>query len=98
MTETNIQETSRIAYDEIKDEGIWSNQKETILQVVSTQGDSLRELCQKTGFEINAVSGRVNDLKKEGKLEHAQKRKCSISNRLINPVVKPSKGQSFFQF
>ena len=48
---------------------------------------SLQEICNKTGFAINAVSGRVNDLKKDGKLQTVEKRKCTITNRLVAPVI-----------
>ena len=48
---------------------------------------SLREIEQITGIDINAVSGRVNDLKKGGHLKTIEKRKCTVTNRLISPVV-----------
>tara|TARA_R100000781_G_C4039640_1_gene113525 strand:+ start:288 stop:581 length:294 start_codon:yes stop_codon:yes gene_type:complete len=81
--------TSRIAYKEIKQDGTSSTQKQGILEAVkgSENGLSLREICKLTGFDINAVSGRVNDLKKEGMLETTSKRKCTITSRLISPVA-----------
>lgn len=93
-----IRDTSKLAYREINDEGVSSNQKEQILNAVAMGGSSLKEISQVTGIEINAVSGRVNDLKKEGRLEHAPKRKCSITNRLITPVGKVHKNQASWDF
>lgn len=93
-----IRETSRRAFREIQEDGTSSNQKELILNAVQMGGSSLKEISQVTGIEINAVSGRVNDLKKEGRLEHAPKRRCSITNRLITPVQKIHKGQAQWDF
>ena len=48
---------------------------------------SLREISAMTGFEINAVSGRVNTLKKEGRVLEGTRRKCFLTNRLITPIM-----------
>ena len=89
-------ETSKLAYNELKYTGQHKNQKDTIADILIyyPNGLSLREICEKTGFDINAVSGRVNDLKKDGMLKTTQKRRCSITNRLINPVWISSKGEN----
>lgn len=90
-----IADTSKKAYKEINDEGIASSQKDVILKAVQDynllhiekeNGLSLREISKFTGYDINAVSGRVNQLKKDLKLKETDKRKCTISGRLINPV------------
>ena len=80
--------TSRIAYKEINIDGTASTQKQAIMNLMRNSEFplSLREICRHTGFDINAVSGRVNDLKKDGILETTRKRRCTITNRLINPV------------
>ena len=74
--------TSRIAYKDINDSGVSKNQKDTIYDIVNRDntgtGMSLKEISAFTGIEINAVSGRVNDLKKDNRLETTTKRKCSI--------------------
>ena len=44
-------------------------------------------ICNKTGFAINAVSGRVNDLKKANQVVEAEKRKCSVTCKTITPVT-----------
>ena len=81
--------TSSLAYNELKYSGQHKNQKNTIVDVLIyyPKGLSLREICEKTGFDINAVSGRVNDLKKLEVVEEMEKRKCSITNRTIIPVT-----------
>ena len=89
----NVRTTSRIAYKELNEDGQASTQAGRILNIVKQWGDnafglSLREIVKKSGYEINAVSGRVNDLKKDGKLKTIDKRKCSIvTESLISPVV-----------
>tara|TARA_R110002020_G_scaffold139585_1_gene310557 strand:+ start:500 stop:814 length:315 start_codon:yes stop_codon:yes gene_type:complete len=86
-----MQETSRIAYKQIIEEGTMNNQKEHIVMYVhdfaQDNGLSLREICKGTGLDINAVSGRVNDLKKEGILVTIEKRNCSITGRLVMPII-----------
>ena len=79
--------TSRKAYKELNEEGKVRSQKDTILFVISMIPDSekdfgmsLKEIVRQTGFEINAVSGRVNDLKKDGSIEECTKRKLSLIN------------------
>ena len=81
--------TSQLAYNELKHSGHHKNQKDIIadLLIYYPDGLSLREICDKTGFDINAVSGRVNDLKKTNILDEMPKRKCSITNRTIIPVT-----------
>ncbi len=92
----SVTTTSRIAYKDINESGVVINQKEIIYNIVldhgkaqwaENNGMSLKEISKITGIEINAVSGRVNDLKKDNRLETATKRKCRITNRLIAPVV-----------
>ena len=77
-----IATTSKIAYKEINKEGTMKTQRDKILY-----GISLREISSLTGFDINAVSGRVNGLKKDGFLKTVEKRKCSVTKRLISPVI-----------
>ena len=80
--------TSKIAYKEISTDGTASTQKQAIIHLMSVTNFplSLREISEHTGFDINAVSGRVNELKKDAILETTSKRRCTITKRLINPV------------
>ena len=85
----NISTTSIEAYNDINSDGTSATQKNMILDTLDEMGKPLsaREVSQITGIEINAVSGRINDLKKDGLLVEAEKRKCSITHRLVTPVT-----------
>jgi len=89
----SVTTTSKLAYKEIKEEGKATIQEVIIFDAVERYGQlkddgmSLREIEELTGIDINAVSGRVNDLKKGGHLRTIEKRKCTVTNRLISPVV-----------
>ena len=89
--------TSKLAYKKLNESGKSMTQKEVIMDVIEKycnmehydgKGISNNEISTLTGYIINAVSGRVNDLKKDGKLKTIDKRKCSIvTESLISPVV-----------
>lgn len=93
MIKTNVQESSLEAYSDLKSSGKQLKQTELILSGLSPNRDyTLREIQRITKFEINVISGRVNDLKKSGDLVHAgAKRICSITGKLVQPVKLPSK-------
>ena len=84
-----MRETSKIAYAQLKDIGGKQTQEERIVEILRDKGMSMsvREISALTGYEINAVSGRVNTLKKEGRVLEGTRRKCFITNRLITPVI-----------
>ena len=83
-----VRVSSMEAYREVNTDGTALTQKQTILALLQVSMPlSLREICEATGFDINAVSGRVNDLKHEGKVIECPRRKCSITDRLIIPVT-----------
>ena len=81
--------TSKISYAQLKDSGGKQTQEERIVEILREKGTSmsLREISAMTGFEINAVSGRVNTLKKEGRVLEGTRRKCFLTNRLITPIM-----------
>ena len=86
--------TSRIAYREINADGTLRSQKDIIFSAINMIpehdrdfGISLKEIARQTGFEINAVAGRVNELKKEEFIKECAKRQCRITGRLITPVT-----------
>ena len=89
-----IRKTSKNAYEYNKKSGISGSQKKELFDLVgrmingrSGYGVTLKELSRESGLEINAVSGRINDLKKEGMIAECSKRKCSITNRTVVPVT-----------
>ena len=88
-----IRTTSKLAYKEINEDNTLSKQSEFIYKIVKDVCDSgdyenlsLKEIKSLTNIDINAVSGRVNELKKQGRLVEDSKRKCNITGRLITPV------------
>ena len=88
-----VASTSKEAYIEINESGVGDTQREKILYVVNShfrihnKGLTNREIANLTNYEINAVSGRVNDLKKDGLLEVDGKRKCSYTGKKVNTVI-----------
>lgn len=50
---------------------------------------SLREIAAMTRLQINAVSGRVNELKKLGLLVEGPTRRCTVTGSTITPVKFP---------
>ena len=83
-----VRTTSIIAYNDLKLSGKQPTQKQIILNALrkNKKPMSLQEICDKTNFQINAVSGRVNDLKKSNQVVEARTRKCTITRKTITPV------------
>ena len=86
--------TSRLAYKQIKGDGTTVSQSEYIQAFIDSIphhdkdfGITLKEIARQSGLEINAVSGRVNELKKNGYVRECSKRKCRITGRLVTPVT-----------
>ena len=93
---TNVRTTSKIAFKEITENNTRTSQADKIIEFVdkiitdnASSDVSLREIQRVSNLDINAISGRVNELKKDGRLVECDKRKCKITGRLITPV-KPS--------
>ena len=84
-----ITETSKQAYKELNEDGTSTSQKNKIWRtlIFNRLPMSLREIAKDTGYDINAVSGRVNDLKKKGKIWESVRRACSITRKIIVPVT-----------
>jgi len=78
-------------YLEIVEDGTVGKQAQKILDLLLKTSIplSLREIKDLTEIEINSVSGRVNELKRQGKVITYKQRPCSISGRLITPVSTP---------
>ncbi len=94
---TNVTDTSIQAYKELKEEGGLNKQYGKILDVMSRGRDySLQELVKLTGLQINVISARVFEMKEKRTLVVAQKRRCSISKRLINALKLPSRQEELF--
>jgi len=96
----SVRETSKKAYKEINADGTKISQHDVILMTLNTHqseykhyGMSLREISWMSHIEINAVSGRVNELKKSNKVYEVNKRKCTMSGRTVTPVSSISKDE-----
>ena len=97
--------TSKLAYKKLNESGKSMTQKEVIMDVIKSycnmehydgKGISNNEIEVLTGYKINAVSGRVNDLKKDGRLKTIDKRKCTVNTKsLISPVEPLNKEDVF---
>ena len=84
-----VRTTSIIAYDQLISEGKELTQKQRILKLINEENKpmSRKEISAVTGYVINAISGRVNTLLKEGKIKEVAKRKCKITKKTIKPVA-----------
>ena len=82
-----ISDASREAYQDLKDSGQLTKQEQIIIRALESKPPMTgREIQNITGIDINAVSGRVNDLKKKRVVVEAQKRVCKITGRMVTTV------------
>jgi len=93
-----VTETSKLTYKTITKDGTKSRQSDDIYNLIIRQishvsnfndydnGISLREISKHCDFDLSAISARVNELKRQGKLEEVPKRKCFVTQRTITPV------------
>ena len=80
-------ETSREAYQALIENGGLGKQEKRICKALSEGvAMTLKELSKETGIEINAVSGRVNGLKKKKVLVETEKRACRVTGKTVTPV------------
>ena len=92
-----MRKTSSQAYKELIESGRQHTQCEVIMAFLKNGGGfTLKELSRNLNIEINAISGRVNDLKKAGKLVEYSKRKCTITQRTVIPVGLPTEQKELF--
>jgi len=82
--------TSRTSFNDLINSGNATTQVQQILKVLRDQPKikdlTLKEISRLTGIEINAVSGRVNSMKKQGLVTEQCKRPCRISGRTVTPI------------
>ena len=83
-----VRSTSRRAYVEVQESGITTVQRDKIMKYLyaGETPKTLREIQGFTLIDINAVSGRCNELKKAGTLFEHTKRKCTVTGRMVTPV------------
>ena len=91
-----VRDSSIIAYHSITNSGILGSQQKQILSLLTdNQSDPFngkhwnftrKEIAKILDLEINAVSGRVNELIKKNLVEEDPVRRCSITRRKVTPV------------
>ena len=83
-----VRESSKDAYSDLLHSGAITGQALTIFEWLkeATRPQTLQEIRNGTGLEINAVSGRVNTLKKTGRVFEHDRRECSITGINVIPV------------
>lgn len=88
FTPKGVRHSSAASYREIRRDGTLGNQEARIFDLLNVNPPmTLREIQAATGLEINAVSGRVNGLKKKGLVMECNRRECSITGRGVIPVT-----------
>ena len=85
----SIASTSIEAYRDIQETGKSQKQVDIILDCLLSNKRPLtgREIQQKTDLDINAISGRLNEMKAVGLVHTCGKKKCPITKRTVVPVT-----------
>ena len=85
--------TSKASYRTTRESGQELSQSDKILGIIQLGGDlSLQEIMKIYrgnwgNIELSSVSARCNKLKEEGKITEANPRKCSITEKTVNPLT-----------
>lgn len=88
---TQVASTSIATYRSIKRDGTVSVRQAQILAAMKPGRDyTLQELVKLTGLPVNVVSGRCNEMRKDGALAPADKRNCSVTGNRVTTVKLPS--------
>lgn len=77
-----VAETSKQAYDSIK-EKLGKNQQIVLGTIAIHEPVSNEKLAYILGWEINRITGRVNELEKAGKIEKSEKYGFSKAGRKV---------------
>ena len=78
---TAVAETSLMAYADLRKSGTASNQRSVVFARLagSDEGMTNAELGDSLGLPASTVAGRVNELKKAGKVAVCAVRKCRVT-------------------
>lgn len=81
---SGVRSTSIKAYHEIIEEGILGDQEVMVLMCINEVGEATdKEISVMLGLNINAVTGRRNELVKLGIVESCGRRECSVTGRRV---------------
>ena len=92
-----VRDSSIIAYHSITNSGILGSQQKQILSLLQDNKHdpfnknnhwnfTRKEIAKILDLEINAVTGRVNELIKKSLVAEDPVRRCSITRRKVTPV------------
>jgi len=88
-----VRETSMIAYRSITNSGMLGSQQNQIIHFLRFNkvqnpdwNFTRKEISKILDIEINAISGRVNELVQSGEVVEDERRRCSHTQRLVTPV------------
>ena len=85
---SGVRDTSLKAYWDLVDHGGQKTQEGQIFFYLAKTGPkTLQEINEALCMGINAVSGRVNGLKRKGLVVECERRKCKVTGRLVIPVT-----------
>lgn len=86
---TAIRETSRAAYQDLRESGRVTSSQQAILSAMRPGRDySLSELAAMTGIEKSSVSGRINELLASGQVVISRMRACKITGKTVRATKK----------
>lgn len=78
-----IQDTSRIAYREIKKKGLGERQRAVLDVIRYLKNPTNSEISKFMGIPINAITPRTNELVKAGKVIQGLKRTCKVTGKTV---------------
>lgn len=80
-----VQETSIKAYYDSASQRVFATQREFIYYVVeNAKHPSLSDVARMTNIKINAVTGRMNELEKQGRIHKAGQKKDPFTGQTVN--------------
>lgn len=79
---TAVRSTSRLAYKEEMESGYIHNLKARVYGVIASDSSTIREIAERLEKSPNVISPRVMELRTEGMVISAGKRKCEVSGKL----------------
>lgn len=82
---THAADTSIACYHGIVQDKKGAQQAQILAAMSAGVTYSMQELAARTGLQTSTLSARLFELRESGSVEHADKRRCSISGVTIEP-------------
>ena len=80
-----VAETSIACYHGLVQDKKGAQQAQILAAMSAGVTYSMQELAARTGLQTSTLSARLYELRESGSVEHADKRRCSISGVTIEP-------------